>query len=128
MDEKQTPVLGNFQINLPAPNGASLSVSGYVYGDESLESLCERMDMMRGALEHQQRALELPVLEERLVALERTKEQVMTAYANLLEKQKSKSLASNEKPHLQNYPLQIKQLDEEIAKGRNKVSEIRKVA
>ena len=126
--DNQTAVLGNFQINLPAPNGASVSVSGYIYADESLQSLTERMDMFREALESQQRALELPVLQERLIALERTKEQVMTAYANLLEKQKAKTLASNEKPHLQNYPLQIKQLDEEIVKGRSKVAEFQKAA
>ncbi|EMN5130230.1 hypothetical protein RVV79_003346 [Burkholderia contaminans] len=126
--ENQTAVLGNFQINLPAPNGASVSVSGYIYAEESLQSLSDRMDMFREALESQQRALELPVLEERLVALERTKEQVMTAYADLLEKQKANKIASTEKPHLRNYPLQIKQLDEEIQKGRSKVAEFRKVA
>ncbi|CAB3720192.1 hypothetical protein LMG22037_04697 [Paraburkholderia phenoliruptrix] len=125
---ENTPVLGNFQINLPAPNGASLSVSGYIYGDESLTSLTERMDMLREALESQQRALELPVLEERLVQLERTREQVMSAYADLLEKQKQKQLATTEKPHLRNYPLQIKQIEEEIAKGRSKVAEFRKAA
>lgn len=123
-----TAVLGNFQINLPAPNGASLSVSGYIYGDESLPSLIDRMNTMREALESQQRALEMPVLEERLIALERTREQVMQAYANLLEKQKAKTLASAEKPHLTNYPLQIKQIEEEIEKGKHKVAEFRKVA
>lgn len=123
-----TAVLGNFQINLPAPNGASVSVSGYIYADESLASLTERMDMFREALESQQRALELPVLEERLIALERTREQVMQAYADLLEKQKAKTLATTEKPHLRNYPLQIRQIEDEISKGRTKVAEFRKVA
>jgi flagellar biosynthesis chaperone FliJ len=125
---ENTPVLGNFQINLPAPNGASLSVNGYVYEGESLESLVDRMNMMRGALESQQRALELPVLEERIAQLDRTLEQVMSAYADLLEKQKQKQLATTEKPHLRNYPLQIKQLKEEIEKGRSKIAEFRKAA
>lgn len=125
---ENTHVLGNFQINLPAPNGASLSVNGYVYEGESLESLVDRMNMMRGALESQQRALELPVLEERIAQLDRTLEQVMSAYADLLEKQKQKQLATTEKPHLRNYPLQIKQLKEEIEKGRSKIAEFRKAA
>ena len=83
-----TPVLGNFQITLPAPNGASLQISGYVYADESRDSLDERIDVMREVLVRQQQALEIPVLEERMAQLERTKTQIMEAYADLLEKQK----------------------------------------
>lgn len=126
--EKDTAVLGNFQINMPGPNGASLSISGYVYGGESQESLTERMDLCREALADQQLKLEIPVLEERLTQLERTKEQVMSAYKDLLEKQKAKKLASAEAPHLKNYPFQIKQIDEEIAKGKAKIAAVKKAA
>lgn len=126
--EKDTAVLGNFQINMPGPNGASLSISGYVYDGESQESLIERMDLCRDALSDQQLKLEIPVLEERLSQLERTKEQVMTAYKDLLEKQRAKKLASAEQPHLRNYPLQIKQIDEEIEKGKAKIAAVKKAA
>jgi hypothetical protein len=128
MSEKTTAVLGNFQINLPGPNGASMSISGYVYGDESKESLDERMDVCRESLIRQQQALEIPVLEERLTQLERTKTQIMEAYADLLEKQKRKTLPSAEQSHLKNYPTQIKHIDEEIEKGRAKIAVVKKVA
>lgn len=123
-----TVVLGNFQLNLPGPNGASMSISGYLYADESKESLDERMDLCRESLVRQQQALEIPVLEERLTQLERTKTQIMEAYADLLEKQKRKALPSAEQSHLKNYPTQIKHIDEEIEKGRAKIAIVKKVA
>ena len=125
---KETAVLGNFQINLPGPNGASLSISGYVYADESSESLDERMDVCRDSLLRQQQALEIPVLEERLVQLERTKTQIMEAYADLLEKQKRKTLPSAEASHLKNYPTQLKHIEEEIEKGKVKIASVKKAA
>lgn len=125
---ENTPVLGNFSITLPAPNGASLQISGYVYSDESKESLDERIDTMREVLVRQQEALEIPVLEERMSQLERTKIDIEAAYFNLLEKQKKKSLPSAEEQHLRNYPNQIKHINDELAKGRDKIAKVRKVA
>lgn len=121
-------VLGNFQINMPGPNGASLSISGYLYADESKESLDERMDLCRESLTRQQQALEIPVLEERMTQLERTKTQIMEAYADLLEKQKRRALPSAEASHLKNYPTQLKHIDEEIEKGKAKIAVVKKVA
>ena len=123
-----TPVLGNFQITLPAPNGASLQISGYVYADESQDSLDARIDVMREVLVRQQQALEIPVLEERMAQLERTKVQIMEAYADLLEKQKRKTLPSAEASHLKNYPTQLKHIEEEIEKGKAKIAVVKKVA
>lgn len=125
---KDTAVLGNFQINMPGPNGASLSISSYLYAGESQESLDSRMDLCRESLARQQQALEIPVLEERLVQLERTKVQIMEAYADLLEKQKRKALPSAEASHLKNYPTQLKHIDEELEKGRAKISSVKKAA
>lgn len=126
--EQKTAVLGNFSITLPAPNGASLAISGYVYEGESRDSLDDRIDVCREVLVRQQQALEIPVLEERMSQLERTKLQIMEAYADLLEKQKSKNLPSAEAAHLKNYPTQIKHLDEEIEKGKAKIALVSKVA
>lgn len=125
---KDIAVLGNFQINMPGPNGASLSISGYLYADESKESLDERMDLCRESLARQQQALEIPVLEERMAQLERTKTQIMEAYADLLEKQKRKALPSAEASHLKNYPTQLKHIEEEIEKGKSKISSVKKAA
>lgn len=126
--EKETAVLGNFSLTLPGPNGASMQISGYMYAGESLDSLNERMDTCRDALVRQQQSLEIPVLEERIVQLERQKQDVERAYADLLEKQKARTLASAEKPHLANYPHMIKQIDDEIAKGRSKIALVGKAA
>lgn len=122
MDQQNaTPVLGNFSISFPAPNGAQLSISGYVYADESIESLNDRMDTCREALRRQQDILERPVLQEKLDMLVRTEAQIEKAYLDLLEQAKRKTLPSAQKQHLDNYPVQLKQLRDEIAKARVKM-------
>lgn len=119
--QNATPVLGNFSITLPAPNGAQLSVSGYVYADESEESLNARMDVCREALRRQQDILERPLLEEKLAMYERTEAQIEKAYLDLLEQAKRKTLPSAQKQHLDNYPVQLKQIRDEMAKARAKL-------
>lgn len=128
MEKQNAAVLGNFSITLPGPNGASLQISGYVYDGESKESLDDRFDVCREVLARQQQALEIPVLEERMAQLERQKQDVERAYADLLEKQKRKTLASAEQPHLKNYPHMLKQLDEELEKGKAKIASVKKAA
>ncbi len=125
----QTPVLGNFQINLPGPNGASLSVSGYVYASESKESLDERMDICRESLLRQQAILEIPVLEENMSQLERQLEIVQKAYKELLEKKTgNQKMSSQDQAALANYPQQVKFIQNEMAKGEAKISKIRGAA
>lgn len=123
-----TAVLGNFQITMPGPNGASLSISGYMYADESSQSLDERMDVCRESLARQQRALEVPVLEEQITQLERKLEEMRLAYLDLMEKQKRKTLPSAEQSHLKNYPIIIKNITDEIEKGKSKIAAVKKAA
>jgi predicted nucleic acid-binding Zn-ribbon protein len=126
---KETAVLGNFQINLPAPNGASISISGYVYESESLESLNERMDTCREALLRQQAILEVPVLEKEIQALERMLEDHQKAYADLLERSKAKvKLTSQDEASMRNLPVQIKQIQKKMDEGKSKVAEAKKAA
>lgn len=128
MTEKlETPVIGNFSITLPAPNGAQLSVSGYLYGNESKESLDDRMDICRESLARQQRILEIPVLEEKMKMLAQTKADIEAAYVDLLErKRKKSSLTSQENANMSNYPTQIKTIEKELEKARVKIDEARK--
>lgn len=127
--DKQTAVLGNFQINLPGPNGASLSISGYVYDGESKESMDERIDLCRETLVRQQSFLEIPVLEENIAQLERQLEIVRKAYADLLDKKtNNEKMSSQDQAALSNYPNQIKHIDAELLKGRGKIAAVRKVA
>jgi uncharacterized protein YjcR len=126
---KETAVLGNFQINLPAPNGASISISGYVYESESLDSLNERMDTCREALLRQQAILEVPVLEKEIQALERMLEDHQKAYADLLERSKAKvKLTSQDEASMRNLPVQIKQIQKKMDEGKSKVAEAKKAA
>lgn len=121
-----TPVLGNFSLTLPAPNGAQLSISGYVYADESKESLDERIDLCRESLLRQQRILELPVLEEKVGMMETTKADIMKAYADLLERRKrGDTLTSQDKAALTNCPAQIKTIDKELDRARAKIREVK---
>ena len=127
--DKDTAVLGNFQINLPGPNGASLSISGYVYDSESQESLNERMDTCREALARQQAILEIPVLEENIKQLERQLEVTQKAYAELLEKKKANSkMSSQDQAAFGNYPQQIKFIQNELDKGQAKIAHVKKAA
>ncbi|MBN3809416.1 hypothetical protein [Paraburkholderia sp. Ac-20347] len=121
-------VIGNFSLTLPAPNGAQLSVSGYIYGDESRASLDDRMDVCREALIRQQHILEIPVLEEKVRMMETAKLDLERAYADLLERQKKapKSLPSQEQANVKNYPIQIKKIEEELAKAQARIAEVRK--
>lgn len=126
---ESTPVLGNFAINLPAPNGATVSISGYIYEAESLESLNERMDVAREALTRQQAILELPEIEKKIEMYETMLEQHQKAYAALLEKKKAGSkVASQDQAQLTNLPVQIKQITNELEKGKAAVAKLKKAA
>jgi hypothetical protein len=127
--EQQTAVLGNFQITLPAPNGASVSVSGYVYESESMESLNDRMDLCREALVRQQAILEIPVLEKTIEAQSRMLDDHRKAYADLLERSKAKlRLTSQEQAQMTNLPVQIKQIEKYLQEGQSKIASVKKAA
>jgi len=124
MDIGAAPITGNFEITLPAPNGASLRITGYVYAGEDTVSLHERMDICREALLRQQQVLEKPVLEERVKMLKEQEAHIEKAYLDLLEKNNVRKLPVSESQHLQNYPTQLKQIKAEISKGEEKLKAI----
>lgn len=126
IDLASMPITGNFEINMAAPNGATLKMSGYAYGGEDSDSLNERMDVMREALLRQQSILEKPVLEHAMRGITEQLKHTRTAYAALLEKKRIKrtALASAEEQHLVNYPATIKNLEEKLAEGEAKLAEI----
>ncbi|WP_157664118.1 hypothetical protein [Burkholderia ubonensis] len=126
-------VIGNFTITLPAPNQAQLSASGYLVEGESKDSLDSRMDMVREALQRQQRMLEIPVLEAHIEQWEKARDDVARAYADLLERQNAKSsgkagakaLSSQEQANLKNAPQQLKGIETELEKARKKIADAR---
>ncbi|WP_157646733.1 hypothetical protein [Burkholderia ubonensis] len=126
-------VIGNFTITLPAPNQAQLSASGYLVEGESKDSLDRRMDLVREALQRQQRMLEIPVLEAHIEQWEKARDDVARAYADLLERQNakaagkagSKALSSQEQANLKNAPQQLKGIEAELEKARKKIADAR---
>jgi hypothetical protein len=119
IDQGATPITGNFEISLPAPDGASLRITGYVYANEAAQSLNERMDICREALRRQQRKLEVPAVEKTVEAMSSQIQHFKNAYADLLEKKAGKlKLTSQELTALENYPKQISHMEKEIEKGR----------
>lgn len=127
--EQQTAVIGNFSITLPAPNGASLQVSGYMYDGESKESLDDRMDVCREALVRQQEILELPVIKREVEVYEKMLADVQKAYADLLgKKAKNEKLSSQDAAAMQNYPVQIKQVEGKLSEALSKIASVKKAA
>ncbi|WP_193098017.1 hypothetical protein [Burkholderia sp. Z1] len=126
-------VIGNFTITLPAPNQAQLSASGYLVEGESKDSLDSRMDLVREALQRQQRMLEIPVLEAHIEQWEKARDDVAHAYADLLERHNakatgktgSKALSSQEQANLKNAPNQLKGIEAELVKARQKIADAR---
>ena len=122
-------VLGNFQFNLPAPNGATISISSYVIEGETPEGLNERMDAYREALLRQQAILEIPVLEKEIAVLEKMLNDHQLAYADVLEKKNGKGkVTSQEDASLRNLPIQIKQIQDKLDEGKGKIALVKKAA
>lgn len=126
-------VIGNFTITLPAPNQAQISASGYLVEGEDKASLDARMDTVREALERQQRMLEIPVLQARIEQIEKAREDIERAYADLLQRNKdkqagkagSKALSSQEQANLKNAPLQLNGIEAELERARKKIADAR---
>lgn len=110
-------ILGNFDMSMPGPNGATLRITGYMYEGDTDVDLNGRMDACRKALQRQQEILEKPVLEARVKMLTQQEDHVAKAYLELMEKSKHKTINGPDAAHLKNYPEQLKQLREEIVKG-----------
>ena len=81
----------------------------------------------RPALRHRpvDQVLEKPVLEEKVKMLKEQEDHVNKAYLDLLEKNNTRKLPASEEQHLKNYPLQLKQIKAEIAKGEDKLEAIK---
>jgi len=119
IDQGNVPITGNFEISLPAPDGASLRITGYVYAGEDVASLNARMDLCREAVRRQQRKLEVPAVEKTVEAMQSQVQTFKAAYKDVLEKKaRQLKLTSQELTALENYPKQIAHMEKEIEKGR----------
>lgn len=117
-------VLGNFEMTMPGPNGASLRITGYVFEGDTEQDLNMRMDVSRKAVQRQQEILEKPVLEARVKMLAEQETHVSKAYVELMEKADRKTISGPEQANLKNYPAQLQQLKDEIVKGEERLAAI----
>ena len=123
LDQGNTPITGNFEMTLPAPDGASLRITGYVYAGEAVESLNNRIDLCREALVRQQRKLEVPAVRKTVEALQSQVQHFKQAYADVLEKRNGRQkLSSQELTAMENYPKQISHMEKEIQKGLDTIA------
>ena len=117
-------VTGNF--NLTATLGASgrtMQMAGYLYYGEDQKSIEDRISMMRSIMEKEQTLAEIPELEAKREQMIKGMNQAREVLAELLEKQKTGSLSSQERMNIKNMQVNIAKVDEEIKKGDAAIQE-----
>jgi len=117
-------VTGNF--NLTATLGASgrtMQMAGYLYYGEDQESIEARVAMMRSIMEKEQTLAEIPELEAKREQMIKGMNQAREVLAELLDKQKTSSLSSQERMNIKNMQVNIAKVDEEIKKGDAAIQE-----
>ena len=116
-------VTGNFTINAQLPMGKSITVSGYLYEGESVESVNNRVNLFHDIVDFQRTRAEIPELEAKkdqmVVQLGRMKD----VLAELEVKKVNGKLSSQDKQMLINMANSITKVTEEIAKGEKAIAE-----
>jgi len=123
-------ITGQFtlQAQLASNSGRSIGVTGYIYDGESKESLDDRLDVLQEVIERQRARTEIPELEAKREQMIKGMNQAKEVLAELLEKQKSGSLSSQERMNIKNMQVNIGKVSEEIDKGAEAIAEAKKKA
>lgn len=121
----ESTILGNFALQAQLPNGRSINITGYVFENESLESLNERLDLFQDAIERQRNRCEVDTLEAALKQRMKALEDYRDHLTALEKKQKAvgQSLSSAEKMQLNNANVNINKMLEDIEKGKEAIAE-----
>lgn len=111
-------VTGNFTIQAQMPMGKNITVSGYLYEGESIESVNNRVNLFHDIVDFQRTRSEIPELEAKRDQLVKQLEQMRDVMASL-DKKKSDGakLSSQEKQTLEQMLANIKHCSGEIEKG-----------
>lgn len=117
-------VTGNFTINATMPNGKNISVSGYAYDGESLESLNKRISLFDAAVDYQRKRSEVGELKLKLNASVHRLDDIRTHYGVILAKKSSgKKLTAQESQALDVMDLNILKHNEDILEGQKAIDE-----
>ena len=119
---------GTFNLQAQLPNGRSINVQGYVFSDDTRESLDARLDFTQDAIERQRIRCEIPELEARREQHVQALKNAKDVISELEEKQRNGHLTSQEKMNLQNHKTAIKRMNEEIDKGAAAIQEAKRKA
>lgn len=128
MDKKQESVLsgalvtGNFTINAQLPMGKSITVSGYLYEGESVESVNHRVNLFHDIVDFQRTRSEIPELEAKKDQMVVQLGQMRDVLAELEVKKHDGKLSSQEKQMLVNMSNSITKVTEEIEKGEKAIA------
>lgn len=122
-------VTGNFSINAQMSTGKQISVSGYLYDGESVESVNARLDLLHDVIDRQRMRAEIPDLEsalEKLITSLNMHKEGMQA----LEKKKELGgkLSSQEKNILDNMLPTLQRISSDIEKGRSVIEDNKRKA
>jgi hypothetical protein len=122
-------IIGNFNLQAQLPNSRSISIAGYIYDGEVLQSVNERLDMLQDAIERQKLRCEIPELEvareQRVTALRQMKEHMEGIEAK---ERDGRKLTSQERMTLQNMSVNMKKVNEDIEKGDIAIADAKRKA
>lgn len=115
-------VTGNFTIQAQMPMGKTITVSGYLYEGESIESVNGRVNIFHDIVDFQRTRAEIPELEAKLDQRVVQLGQMRDALTELEAKKLNGKLSSQEKQMLGNMETSIVKVMEDIAKGEEAVA------
>lgn len=120
--------IGNFQIQAQLASGAGqgISVSGYLYSDDSEDEINARLDKYYRVMARQQKISEIPMLEAKVQGLKDALGQLQTMEKEFNQKQQGNvRVPSAEKMKIQNSLVNMKHYVEQIALGEDKIAALK---
>lgn len=129
MDKKQESVLsgalvtGNFTIQAQLPMGKNITVSGYLYEGESVESVNQRVNLFHDIVDFQRTRAEIPELEAKKDQMVVQLGQMKDVLSELEVKKVNGKLSSQDKQMLINMVNSITKVTEEITKGEKAIAD-----
>lgn len=115
-------VTGNFTIQAQMPMGKSLTMSGYIYSHNSVESVNAQVDLMTDVIDRQRIRAEIPELEAKLDQRFIQLKQLRDHMAGLESKRDSgKALSSAEKKMIGDLNTNVGVILADIEKGEQAI-------
>lgn len=125
----QSVVTGNFNLTATlGSSGRTMQMAGYLYYGEDQKSIEDRIAMMRAIMEKEQTIAVIPELEAKREQMIKGMKQAREVLNELLEKQKTGSLSSQERMNVKNMQVNIFTVDEEIKRGDEAIQEAKNKA